>query len=206
MHPDGGVARLRLHGVVRPNLAAGPDAEPIDVAALQAGGLPIAVSDATFGEPRNLLLPGPSTHMGQGWETRRRRGPGHDWVVIRLGCRARIAGARLETDHFKGNYPAAADLEIADLGRPDVGAGPGDPSGVGHGFGVGHASGASQGSGVEGPPEDAWVPLLARTELAPDARHTWDRELMSEGPATHVRLNIHPDGGVARLRIFGWPA
>jgi len=189
--PDGGVARLQLRGVVLPDWAAltgSPD--QLDVAGLVSGGVVLAVSDETFGEPQNLLLPEPSADMGQGWETCRRRGEGHDWVVIRLGTRSRIVCVRLETDHFKGNYPESASFDWCDLGAA-----------------AGAANPASGGAGPADalPQESDWRPLLARTPLKPHSTHQWISELEERGAATHIRLNIFPDGGVARLRIFGTP-
>ncbi len=177
--PDGGVARLRLLGTVKPDWAAlGKLSEPLDLAGLTQGGLVLESSDATFGQPQHLLLPNPSTHMGQGWETRRRRGPGHDWAIVQLGCRGSIDAVRLETDHYKGNFPDAASLDFCDLG-PDA---------------------------ANWRPTDAeWQPLLPQTKLRPHATHQWVSELEERGVATHVRLNIFPDGGVARLRVFGRP-
>jgi len=177
--PDGGVARLRLNGRVKPDWSSlSQVAEPLDLAGLVNGGLVLGASDGTFGEPQHLLLPNPSTHMGQGWETRRRRGPGHDWVVVQLGRRSSIDAIRLETDHFKGNFPDSASLEFCDLGSDAT-------------------------NWV--PTEEEWRPLLTQTPLRPHATHQWVSELESRGPATHVRLNIFPDGGVARLRVFGRP-
>ncbi|MCG8469114.1 MAG: allantoicase [Gemmatimonadetes bacterium] len=177
--PDGGVARLRLLGRVTRDwseAAGGP--EPIDLSGLVAGGLVVRSSDETFGEPQNMLLPAPSTYMGQGWETRRRRGPGHDWAIIRLARRGSIDALRLETDHYKGNFPDRASCDFCDL--------PGAPA-------------------TALPDESDWRPLLEETPLRANDTHQWVGELASRGPATHVRLNIFPDGGVARFRVFGRP-
>jgi allantoicase len=169
IHPDGGVARLRVHGEVVPDprlLAAGP----VDLAALEAGGMVVGCSDMFYGSPGNLILPGPARTMGEGWETARRRGEGNDWVVVRLAGPGRIRLAELDTSHFKGNAPGAAALRGAD-GGADLD----DPA--------------------------AWFDLLPRTELRPDTRH---RFLVPPGPVvTHVRLDVYPDGGMARLRLFG---
>ncbi len=179
IHPDGGVARLRAYGEVEPDsrkLAAGAD-----LAALENGGLVVASSDSFFSSARNLLMPGRSTGMHDGWETKRSRRPaGFDWVVVRLGARGTIARAVVDTSHFRGNYPDRASLEIAD------------------------APLATREDFVE--PGFAWRPLLGERKLAPDAEHVFESELLAHDPGTHVRLKIHPDGGVARLRLFGRPA
>ena len=115
--------------------------------------------------------------MGDGWETKRRRGPGHDWSVIRLARPGRIHRVELDTDHFKGNAPDRCWLEAAHAPGLAADAVPGD---------------------------DAWVPLLPERRLQPHARFRWEAgELADVGVATHVRLSVAPDGGVARLRVFG---
>ena len=180
--PDGGVARFRVHGVAVPG--PGEEGEPLDLAAVHRGGLALAWSDARFGPPHHLLLPDRARHMGDGWETRRRRGPGHDWVVIRLGARGVPRRIVVETTHFKGNYPESYEVD----GLDDRGSF-GDPA-----------------IGLSAPPEDdaGWRPLVSRSPLGPDAVH--EAMVSDARPVTHVRLSIHPDGGVARFRVFGDPA
>ncbi len=180
--PDGGVARFRAHGVAVPTPPAG--AALVDLAAVGNGGVALAWSDARFGPPHSLLLPDRPPHMGDGWETRRRRGPGHDWVVVRLGLRGHPRLAVVDTTHFKGNHPESFRLEALDDGGAF-----GDPAG-----------------GLEVPLQDhpGWREVVARTALGPDEIHELD--IVDAGPATHVRLSIHPDGGVARLRVYGEPA
>src|SRR5207247_6545239 len=87
---------------------------PIDLVAATLGGVPLMASDQFFSEPLNLLLPGRPANMGDGWETRRRRGPGFDWVVLKLGHRGVIETAEVDTTHFKGNYPESCRLEGAE--------------------------------------------------------------------------------------------
>ena len=173
IYPDGGVARLRVYGepVKDPGLRPGTFA---DLAALTNGGLVVGCSDMFFGHRHNLILPGRSTHMGDGWETKRRRGPGHDWIVVRLSARGSIARIEVDTDHFKGNAPESCSVEVCDA--PDL-----TPE---------RLSGGDLG----------WTTLLPRTALQADAQHPFD---VSGGPATHARLAIYPDGGIARLRLFG---
>ena len=166
IYPDGGVARFRAHGEVQPDwdalLAPGGW---VDLAALEHGGRVLSQSDMFFGHAANMLQPGRSTHMGDGWETKRRRGPGHDWAIIQLGRPGRIRRAELDTDHFKGNAPGSVSLEASSDGQ-------------------------------------RWTPLLGESKLQPHARHVFERELAA-ADASHVRINIFPDGGVARLRLFG---
>lgn len=169
--PDGGVARLRVHGQVMPDEKLFADGREVDLAALENGGVVIGASDMHYGNPQNLIMPGRSTHMGDGWETRRRRGPGHDWTIIQLARRGTLHRIEMDTDHFKGNAPGQCMLEFTDAGVA--------------GFDAGKAN---------------WHVLLGATPVEPHARHLWD---VSSGTATHVRLNIYPDGGVARLRLLG---
>ena len=176
IYPDGGVARLRVHGEVAPRWTrfarAGGE---VDLAALENGGWVVSCSDMFFGHRQNLILPGRSLFMGDGWETRRRRGPGHDWSIVRLAAPGTLHRIELDTDHFKGNAPERCTLEALHLPGADAAA-------------------------LEGA---AWTPLLADTPLRPHARHRFEDEVLPAGVATHVRLRVFPDGGVARLRLFG---
>ncbi len=174
IHPDGGVARLRVHGEGRPDARVFAPGRVLDLAAMEQGGFVLQCSDMFFGHRQNLILPGRSTHMGDGWETRRRRGPGHDWSIVRLAARGELRRLELDTDHFKGNAPGSCSLEWCDSPGTDA-----------------TALAASA----------IWKPLLPDTPLQPHARHAW---AVAPGiTATHVRLNIFPDGGVARLRVLG---
>jgi allantoicase len=178
IYPDGGVARLRIHGEVVPNWPAIERAESqIDLAALEHGGLVIDSSDMFFGSRNNLILPGRSTGMHDGWETRRRRGPGHDWCVVRLGAAGRIRRVEVDTAYFKGNFPESCSLEVCSAAR-DVTV-------------------ASSLAGL------AWKEILPRTKLKADSMQVYEKEIMDAGEVTHARFHIYPDGGVARLRIIG---
>jgi allantoicase len=148
----------------------------VDLAAVKNGGLALACSDAFFGPMNNLIMPGRAENMGGGWETRRRRGPGHDWIVVCLGARGVPAVAEIDTAHFKGNYPDRCTLEAIDA-----------PAGARITDLIASAD---------------WRPLLPEAKLGPDARHFLPIG-PSAAAATHVRLSIFPDGGVSRLRIWG---
>ncbi|NUU23448.1 MAG: allantoicase [Streptomycetaceae bacterium] len=165
--PDGGVARLRVHGEVVPD----PDyldGLTLDVLAADLGGVAEAASDRYFSSPHNMNAPGRSRVMGEGWETRRRRDDGHDWVRLRLAGQAHIAAVEIDTDHYKGNAPGWIRLVAAD-GTPDD--------------------------------EASWSEILPRTRVQPDTRHKF--RVDPGRSATHVRIEVYPDGGVARLRLLG---
>jgi allantoicase len=185
IYPDGGVARLRVHGEVLPDWVAIERAGgEIDLAAVQHGGLVIDSSDMFFGSRNNLILPGRSTGMHDGWETRRRRGPGHDWCVVRLGAAGTIRRVEVDTSYFKGNFPDSCSLEVCDAGREIT----------------------ESGSLATLP----WKEILPKSKLRADSLHVYEKEIVDAGEVTHARFHIYPDGGVARLRIFGklarWPA
>ena len=179
--PDGGVARLRVFGepARNPELRPGVTA---DLAALENGALVVGCSDMSFGKAQNLIYPGRSTHMGDGWETRRRRGPGHDWAVVRLAAPGVIARVEVDTDYFKGNAPESCSLEVCNLS----------------GDGVEPAPSAARGAPGDGP---HWKMVLPRTALAANDRASFD--VSRQVPATHARLGNYPDGGIARLRLIG---
>jgi allantoicase len=174
IYPDGGVARLRVHGEVAADWARLKQRGQVDLAAVEHGARVVSASDMFFGHRHNLIMPGRGTHMGDGWETKRRRGPGHDWVVVRLGHTGKIERLVIDTIHFKGNAPGSCSVEAVNAQVA------GDVT-----------------------PEQNWRELLPMTPLQPDTLHTFEQELRDVGNATHVRLNIFPDGGVSRLRVFG---
>jgi allantoicase len=110
IYPDGGVARLRVYGGPLPEVLG----ESLDLAAAHNGGRVIEASDMFFGSRHNLIFPGRSTGMHDGWETRRRRGPGHDWAVIQLAAEGEIRRIEVDTLHFRGNFPESCALETED--------------------------------------------------------------------------------------------
>jgi allantoicase len=166
------VARLHVHGEVVPDPAM-LEGLTIDLAALENGADIAARSDQFYSSPRNVIAPGLSRVMGEGWETRRRRKAGYEWLVVRLAGRGVVHLAEIDTSWYRGNQPDFASLQMTDA----------DPM-----------------AGGSLADESAWRDLLPRVRLLPDTPH---RFRVDGGPATHVRLNIFPDGGVARLRLYG---
>jgi allantoicase len=177
IYPDGGVARLRVYGEVIPDWARLKTGGLIDLAAVENGGLVLSCSDMFFGHRHNLIMPGPAVNMSDGWETRRRRGPGHDWAIIKLGSPGRLRRVEVDTTHFKGNFPESCSLEAC----------------------------SEAGSSADKLTELAvsWTNVLPRTKLQAHTRHLFAQELLDAGKVTHLRFNIFPDGGVSRLRVYG---
>ncbi|MFJ2957650.1 allantoicase [Streptomyces sp. NPDC087270] len=164
-HPDGGVARLRVYGQVAPDPAWLAALGTIDLVALENGGTVQDASDRFYSPPEHTILPGRSRKMDDGWETRRRRDQGHDWIEYRLVEQGTVRAIEIDTAYLKGNAAGWATLSIR--------------------------------NGEDG----EWVPLLDRVRLHPDTAH---RFLVDEAaPATHARIEIFPDGGISRLRLYG---
>ena len=189
IHPDGGVARLRVYGEAAIDWARITKAgRPIDLASILNGGLVLGASDMHFGARDNIIMPGRAPNMGDGWETRRRRGPGapneedfvgappaFDWAIVRLGAPGVVTKVEIDTNHYKGNFPESASL----WGTYAPGATPAQLERI------------------------TWIELLPRTELRAHHRHYFAKTLRQIGPISHVRLNIYPDGGISRLRVHG---
>jgi allantoicase len=175
--PDGGVARLRVYGEVVPDWDRLKQiGGEVDLAAVENGGMVLSCSDMFFGDRHNLIMPGRAENMSDGWETKRRRGPGHDWTIIKLGTPGHIRRLEVDTSYFKGNFPESCSLESCNAADVPL--------------------------ETLQDPEFVWKPVLARTKLQAHTRHLFD-EVMNTGAVSHVRFNIFPDGGVSRLRVFG---
>ncbi|WP_042395965.1 allantoicase [Streptacidiphilus carbonis] len=162
--PDGGVARLRVHGEV----VADPrdlDGLTFDLAAQEHGGVATGASDRYFSSPHNLNSLGRAAVMGEGWETRRRRNKDNDWVELDLAGTGEVLAIELDTTHFVANCPGWASVSGRDAATGE------------------------------------WFDLLPRTRLQPDTRHRFRVE--PQRPVDGARLNVFPDGGVARLRLTG---
>ncbi len=179
IHPDGGVARLRAYGQVHLDWANRGGTQAIDLAAALNGGTALACSDEHYGSMRNLLLPGRGTSQADGWETRRRREPGFDWVILRLGVAGRIESIEIDTAHFKGNFPHQVSVNgalITDTALFDL---------------------RTQSM--------YWPSLLEPQLLQADHVHRFSAQVADLGRISHVRVNMHPDGGLSRVRLFGRP-
>ncbi|KAI0341953.1 Allantoicase [Trametopsis cervina] len=173
MYPDGGIARFRVYGVVAPVFPS--DLETVfDLAHVFAGGRVVYTSDQHFGIGSNLILPGRGKDMGDGWETKRSRQQGHkDWVVIRLGDEGLLSHTEVDTAHFMGNFPESCEIHA--INSRDL---------------------------IPRVPEQEWTQILPRTKLGPHRQHHFQLENV-ESSYTHIRVTIHPDGGIKRIRVFG---
>jgi allantoicase len=169
IYPDGGVARVRVHGepIPDPRLLTGT----VDLAALENGGRVVGCSNMFYSSPWQVLLPGRAGVMSDGWENARRRDDGNDWVTVRLGAPGRVRRVEIDTSYFVGNAPGWASLRGVDTAE-----------------------------GLDARTED-WLSLVPKTRLQPDTRHFFRA---GEGtPVSHVRVDVYPDGGLARLRVHG---
>ncbi|MDB4977535.1 MAG: Allantoicase [Myxococcaceae bacterium] len=184
IYPDGGVARFRVYGRVTPEWRPLRDAETdthvppalFDLASVREGALALACSDAHFGGMNNLLLPGRAINMGSGWETRRSRAPNRDWIVIKLAARGTPEVIEVDTNHFRGNYPDRCSIDGIDAPGARI---------------------------TDLTTSEAWTCILSEQKLAASTRHFYRHELSARGVYSHLRLNIFPDGGVSRLRVWG---
>ncbi len=170
--PDGGVARLRAYGEAQVK----PKNGLVNLLAYEHGAKALACSDAFFAPMQNLILPSEPQNMGQGWETRRKRQPGHDWIILKP-CQAGIGKeVQLSTAFYKGNYPDSFSLEVCTRKEVPLNQLIADAS--------------------------LWQALLDKQKLKADSLHTY-KDLLKHEPMQYLRLNIFPDGGVARLRLLG---
>lgn len=176
--PDGGIARLKVFGRPTLDLAAVGANQVIELSAIDVGGCIIGYSDSHYSSPSRLLLPGRGINMGDGWETRRRRDGGFDWIVIALGAPGLVSSVEVDTDHFKGNYPDRCSIQAAFFRN---------------------ASDAEIISSA-----GSWPMLMAEQKLQADSQHSYSAELDQQvGAVSHIRLNSIPDGGISRVRVFG---
>ena len=180
IYPDGGVARLRLYGEVRPDWQNTAADELAELSALRCGGRIVAYSDAHYGNVHALLSERAAKNMGDGWETRRRREPGNDWVIVALGHLGEAAAMVADTSYFRGNYPEYFSLQ-----------------------GARREAGAAAETLIKD--ADSWAEMIPKTRLESDRIHRFGRaSFLDASPVNYVRLNIYPDGGVARFRLFGF--
>jgi len=174
--PDGGVARLRIYGSMKTkkNLTKGIQ----NLTSVINGSVPIACNNEHFGRAENILAPGKGKNMGDGWETRRSRGKNFDWIIIKCATAGRIDKIQIDTHHFKGNYPDKCSIQASYI-----------------------ANKLSSKNIVQN--SKRWKLLLNKTKLYAHKKHNFKNKIMNNKKLNYIRINIFPDGGISRVRIFG---
>jgi len=175
--PDGGVARLRLYG----NISKGNNNfgnKTINLASLLNGASVIACNNEHFGKAENILAPGKAKNMGDGWETRRRRNKGFDWLILSSIEGKNIDKIEISTHHFKGNFPSHCSLQAVFI-----------PNKI------------SSSSIVKS--SNKWKFLLNKVNLSANKTHKFRNKLMKNNKINFIKINIFPDGGISRFKIFG---
>lgn len=176
IYPDGGVARLRVYGEVFKQWETVATTDIIDLAAAINGGKAIACNDMFFSAMSNLIMPNRGANMGDGWETKRNRTPNNrDWVIVKLAHAGTVDNIVVDTCHFRGNYPDSCSIECCNSTNDE----------------------AVLNDKVE------WQILLPKQKLSANNEHYFKEEINKQNAITHIRLNIFPDGGISRLRVFG---
>ncbi len=173
--PDGGVARLRLYGSIAKSKKI--ENKKINLASLLDGASVIACNNEHFGKAENILAPGKAKNMGDGWETRRRRDKGYDWLILNSIDGNEIDKIEISTHHFKGNFPSHCSLQAAYLSKKN--------------------------SKQIVKSSNKWSYLLNKTKLSSNKTHIFKNTLMKKEKINHIRINIFPDGGISRFKIFG---
>ena len=174
--PDGGVARLRLYGsIAKSNKLKN---KKINLASLLDGSSVIACNNEHFGKAENILAPGKAKNMGDGWETRRRRGKGFDWLILNSLDGKEIDKIEISTHHFKGNFPSHCSLQAAYLPN-------------------------SKNSKQIVKSSNTWKYLLKDAKLSANKVHVFKNNLMKKDKINFIKINIFPDGGISRFRIYG---
>jgi len=174
--PDGGVARLRVYGTIENKKKFGK--KILNLTSVLNGATPIVCNNEHFGRAENILAPGIGKNMGDGWETRRSRGKNFDWLIIKCATAGRIGKIQIDTHHFKGNYPDKCSLQAAYIN-----------------------SKISNKSIVNS--SKKWKLLLNKVKLNAHKKHNFQNKLMKNKKVNYIRINIFPDGGISRIRMFG---
>jgi len=174
--PDGGIARLRLYGSISINNK--PSNKKINLTSILNGASVVACNNEHFGKTENILAPGKAKNMGDGWETRRRRDKGFDWVILNTISGKEIKDIEISTHHFKGNYPSYCTVQAAYL------------------------SGKISSKKIV-KQSNKWKLLLNKSYLSANKSHKFKIKLMKNNKVNYVKINIFPDGGISRFRIYG---
>jgi len=174
--PDGGVARLRLYGeIATDKISFGK--KIINLSSLLNGASIVACNNEHFGKAENILAPGKSKNMGDGWETRRSRGKNFDWIILKCVL-GQINNIQIDTHHFKGNYPDMCSIQATYLNDKKNAK-----------FIISKSK--------------KWKTILNKTKLHAHRKHNFYNKVMKNNKINYIRINIFPDGGISRVRIFG---
>jgi allantoicase len=175
--PDGGVARLRLYGKIEmeKNIL---NIKNINLTSILNGASIIGCNNEHFGRAENVIAPGKGKNMGDGWETRRSRGKNFDWLIIKFGKPGLIKKLEIDTHHFKGNYPDTCSIQTANISKN-----------LSNKLIVNNSKN--------------WKFILNKSKLSANKKHVFKKFLIKRNKENYLKINIHPDGGISRIRAFG---
>ena len=174
--PDGGVARIRIYGSMK--ILKNFTGKVLNLTSVLNGATPIACNNEHFGRAENILATGMGKNMGDGWETRRSRGKNFDWLIIKCAVAGKINKIQIDTHHFKGNYPDKCSIQAALIDKKI-------------------SSRAIVNSSKK------WKLLLNKVKLHAHQKHNFKNNLMKDKKVNYIKINIFPDGGISRIRVFG---
>ena len=176
IYPDGGVARIRIYGSME--ILKNFTGKVLNLTSVLHGATPIACNNEHFGRAENILAPGMGKNMGDGWETRRSRGKNFDWLIIKCAVAGKINKIQIDTHHFKGNYPDKCSIQAAFIDKK-----------------------ISSRAIVNN--SKKWKLLLNKVKLHAHQKHNFKNNLMKDKKVNYIKINIFPDGGISRIRVFG---
>ena len=176
IYPDGGIARIRIYGSMK--ILKNFTGKVLNLTSVLHGATPIACNNEHFGRAENILAPGMGKNMGDGWETRRSRGKNFDWLIIKCAAAGKIKKIQIDTHHFKGNYPDKCSIQAALINKKISGRAIVNNS-------------------------KKWKLLLNKVKLRAHQKHNFKNNLMKDKKVNYIKINIFPDGGISRIRVFG---
>ena len=175
--PDGGVARLRLYGKIEMEKSIFSN-NNINLTSVLNGASIVGCNNEHFGRAENVIAPGKGKNMGDGWETRRSRGKNYDWLIIKFGKPGLIKKLEIDTHHFKGNYPDTCSIQTANISK-------------------------NLSNKLIANNSKNWKFILKKSKLSANKKHIFKKFLVKRDKENYLRINIHPDGGISRIRAFG---
>jgi allantoicase len=175
--PDGGVARLRLYGKIEMEKSIFRN-NNINLTSVLNGASIVGCNNEHFGRAENVIAPGKGKNMGDGWETRRSRGKNYDWLIIKFGKPGLIKKLEVDTHHFKGNYPDTCSIQTANISK-------------------------NLSNKLIANNSKNWKFILKKSKLSANKKHIFKKFLVKRDKENYLRINIHPDGGISRIRAFG---